>query len=75
MLVWRFVPESPIKTPSRVDIPGVVLLSGVLVSFLLGLTEGPEWGWGSAGVLGLFATAAVLLVAWVLVELQRRLTR
>src|SRR6478609_2210515 len=70
VLVWRYVPESPIKTPSRVDIPGVVLLSGVLVSFLLGLTEGPEWGWGSAGVLGLFATAAVLLVAWVLVELR-----
>ena len=34
-LVARFVPESPIKTPSRVDLPGALLLSGGLVAFLL----------------------------------------
>jgi EmrB/QacA subfamily drug resistance transporter len=70
VLVWRFVPESPIKTPSRIDPGGVVLLSGLLVTLLLALTEGPEWGWGSVGVLGLFAASAVLFAAWVLVELN-----
>ena len=33
-LVHRFVPESPIRTPSRVDIPGAVLLSAALVTFV-----------------------------------------
>jgi EmrB/QacA subfamily drug resistance transporter len=70
VLVWRFVPESPIKTPSRLDPAGALLLSGLLVTFLLALTEGPGWGWGSPRVSGLFAASAVLSIAWVLVELR-----
>jgi EmrB/QacA subfamily drug resistance transporter len=70
LLVHRFVPESPVKSPSRVDVPGALLLSGGLVSLLLALTEGERWGWTSAPILGLGALAAVLLVAWALVELH-----
>jgi EmrB/QacA subfamily drug resistance transporter len=70
VLVWRFVPESPIKTPSRLDVGGAVLLSGLLVALLLGLTEGPTWGWMSVRVLGLFAASAVLAWGWVTVELR-----
>jgi EmrB/QacA subfamily drug resistance transporter len=68
VLVHRFVPESPIKTPSRVDVPGAVLLSAGLVALLLALTEGESWGWESARILGLFALAAVSLVAWGVLE-------
>src|SRR5919201_1818415 len=32
VLVHRFVPESPIKTPSRVDVPGATLLSLCLIA-------------------------------------------
>jgi EmrB/QacA subfamily drug resistance transporter len=70
VLVWRFVPESPIKTPSSLDPAGALLLSGLLVSLLLGLTEGPSWGWSSARVIGLFAACALLSVAWVRTELR-----
>jgi EmrB/QacA subfamily drug resistance transporter len=70
LLVARFVPESPIKTPSRVDFPGAALLSGGLVAFLLALTEGESWGWTSARIVSLFVAAAVLLVLWVVVELR-----
>jgi EmrB/QacA subfamily drug resistance transporter len=69
-LVIRFVPESPIKTRSRVDVPGAVLLSGGLIAFLVALTEGESWGWSSGRILSLFAAAAVLLVAWGVVELR-----
>ena len=48
--VWRFVPESPIKTPSKIDSVGALLLSGTLVALLLAMTEGPTWGWGSGRV-------------------------
>ena len=58
--VWRFVPESPIKTPSKIDGVGALLLSATLVALLLGMTEGPSWGWGSSRVLGLFVVSAVL---------------
>jgi EmrB/QacA subfamily drug resistance transporter len=70
LLVHRFVPESPIKTPSRVDVPGAFLLSGGLVCMLVALTEGERWGWDSGRILGLFVAAAVLLVVWGRVELR-----
>jgi EmrB/QacA subfamily drug resistance transporter len=70
VLVHRFVPESPIKTPSRVDFVGASLLSGGLIALLLALTEGESWGWTSARTFGLFAAASVLLVAWGWAELR-----
>src|SRR5919198_3724077 len=71
LLIHRFVPESPIKTASRLDIPGAALLSGGLVCLLVALTEGESWGWTSGGVLGLAAGAVLLLVAWGLAEIGR----
>jgi EmrB/QacA subfamily drug resistance transporter len=70
VLVHLFVPESPIKTPSRLDVPGALLLSAGLVSLLVALTEGEHWGWTSARVLGLFATALAALLGWAAVELR-----
>jgi EmrB/QacA subfamily drug resistance transporter len=70
VLVHRFVPESPIRTPSRVDFVGAALLSCGLICLLLALTEGESWGWTSGRVLALFGGAAVLLAAWVLAELR-----
>ena len=70
VLVHRFVPESPIKTPSRVDVLGASLLSVGLVAMLLGLTEGESWGWTSSRILLLEVAAAVFLVAWGLAELR-----
>lgn len=70
VLVWRFVPESPVKTPSRLDAPGTALLSAALLTLLLALSEGEAWGWRSAGILGLFAAAAAATLVWIRVELR-----
>jgi MFS family permease len=70
VLVHLFVPESPIKTPSRVDVIGGLLLSAGLVALLLGLTEGESWGWSSGRIVGLFGVGVLLLLAWGLVELR-----
>jgi len=67
-----FVPESPIKTPARIDWGGAALLAAGLASGLLGVSEGNGWGWGSAPVLGLLAVSAVLLVVWTRYELRVR---
>jgi EmrB/QacA subfamily drug resistance transporter len=63
-----FVPESPVKSPSRIDWAGAGLLSATLVCLLVGVSYGPQWGWGSGRVLGLFAAAAVLGVIWARYE-------
>ena len=70
ILVHRFVPESPIRTPGRVDIVGAILLSIGLILLLIALTEGEGWGWESGRVLGLFGGAALFLALWVLAELR-----
>ena len=61
---WKWVPESPVRVKARIDWFGGVLLSAALATLLLGVSEGNAWGWGSAGVLGLFAASAVLTLAW-----------
>jgi EmrB/QacA subfamily drug resistance transporter len=61
---WRYVPESPVRVPGRIDWVGGALLSGGLVPLLLGVSEGNSWGWTSSGVLGLFAAAVVVSAAW-----------
>ena len=70
VLVDRYVPESPIRSPSRVDVPGALLLSGGLLSLMVALTEGENWGWSSARLLGLAAVAVVFFALWALVELR-----
>jgi EmrB/QacA subfamily drug resistance transporter len=70
VLVHKFVPESPIKTPSRVDFVGATLLSGGLIAMLIALTEGESWGWTSTRTLGLAAVALLLFVAWGITELR-----
>jgi MFS family permease len=65
VLTWAFVPESPVRSPARVDVAGALLLSLALVAFLLGITEGNRWGWGSTRELMLFAGAAVVFSVWV----------
>lgn len=63
-----FVPESPVKSPSRIDWGGAALLAVGLICLLLGVSEGNSWGWTSAGVLGLFAAALVTFFVWVVYE-------
>ncbi|MFZ7088888.1 MDR family MFS transporter [Curtobacterium sp. RRHDQ10] len=55
----------------RIDFLGAGLLAGGTTALLLGLLEGgTTWGWDSPASFGIFASAAVLLVAFVVVELR-----
>jgi len=56
-----------------IDLPGLLTSVGFLFSLSYALIEGNNRGWSSPEILGLFATAAVLLVAFVLLELHQRL--
>lgn len=47
------------------DWPGALLFLAGLVSLLLALNQGHNWGWGSVPILGLLL-AALLLLAWFL---------
>jgi EmrB/QacA subfamily drug resistance transporter len=65
----RVVRESSDPTASRsVDYPGVVTLTASIFALTLALIEGQGWGWTSGRIIGLFATAVLLLIAFAIVE-------
>lgn len=69
-LVRTIVPESKVRTGGRFDLIGSIGLSTALVSLLLAISKGSTWGWTSNTTLGLFAVAAVVLLAWGAFELR-----
>jgi Na+/melibiose symporter-like transporter len=71
-LIAVLVPESPIRTGGRFDVPGAVGLVSGLLCLLLAISKGGDWGWTSGLTLGLFGAAVVVLTAWALFELRTR---
>ena len=53
------------------DLPGLLTLTAGLFALIIGLFRGNDWGWSSGRIVGLFAAAAVLLVAFAVVELRQ----
>lgn len=67
-VAFLLVPPSAQTGDAELDAAGAVLLAGALGCLLLAISEGPQWGWGSARTLGLLLAAGVLGGRWVLVE-------
>jgi len=72
VLVLALVPVRGVRAEGRVNGLSATLLSAWLVALLVPLSSGAHWGWGSPVTVGLFAGAAVLLIAWVAAELRSR---
>ena len=53
---------------SRLDIPGTVTATGGLFALVYGFSSAEMSGWGAPVTIAMFAAAAILLVAFVLVE-------
>ena len=62
------VPESPLRSPGRVDVRGALVLSIGLVLPLFAVSQATTWGWGSPKTLGLVALGILILLAWVQLE-------
>jgi EmrB/QacA subfamily drug resistance transporter len=62
------VPESPIRTPARVDLRGALVLGVGLVLPLIAISQANDVGWGTARTLGLIAAGVVVLALWVALE-------
>ncbi|CAL9542047.1 MFS transporter [Streptomyces sp. enrichment culture] len=70
VLVPLVVPESQVRTGGRFDLVGGIGMAAGLVSLLLAISKGADWGWGSGTTLGLFAAAVVVLLVWGAWELR-----
>jgi EmrB/QacA subfamily drug resistance transporter len=69
-LTWRFVPESPIRTPGKVNWLAAALMAGGFSCVLIAISETTVWGWGSVKTIGLLLAGIVLTGLWILVEVR-----
>ncbi len=67
---WRFIPESPIRVPGRINWLAATLMTIGLSTVLLGVSETTTWGWGSPKALGLIAAGLAVCALWVAVEVR-----
>jgi len=66
-----FLKESPYRRPNAyIDYAGAGLLAAALALVVLGLSQGPVWGWTSVAVLGVLSAGGGLMVPVVLLELR-----
>jgi MFS family permease len=63
-----WVPESPERTPGRIDLRGAALLGVGLVLPLFAISRANDWGWSAPRTLGLIAGGLAVLAVWVAVE-------
>jgi EmrB/QacA subfamily drug resistance transporter len=70
VLAHFYVPESPVKTPGKINWLGAALMSAGLGGVLLAISEGNTWGWTSGRTLGLLALGGVLVLLWIPAELR-----
>jgi EmrB/QacA subfamily drug resistance transporter len=68
----RFVPESSDRDGRSLDLPGQILAVTGLASLTYAFIEANTYGWTSARILICFATAAISLSAFLVVELRSR---
>jgi MFS family permease len=70
LATWRFIPESPIRTPGRINWPAAALMTIGISMVLLAISETTTWGWGSTKTLGLIALGLAVSAAWIAVEVH-----
>lgn len=68
----RLIGESRDPVAGGFDVPGAVTGTAGLAALVFALVRANVWGWGSAKTILLLAAAAVLLTAFVLLQLRER---
>ncbi len=68
LFTWRFVPESPVRVPGRINWGAAALMTVGISAALLAVSEATVWSWGSVKTLGLLAAGLAVCAVWVAVE-------
>ncbi|MFE3445862.1 MFS transporter [Nocardia sp. NPDC059180] len=69
--VHNVIPESPVKTPGKIDVSGALLLGGGLAGALSYLSLGSDLGWLAVGPLALLVGGVAALARWLLVSSRK----
>jgi multisubunit Na+/H+ antiporter MnhB subunit len=60
--------DQPSRTDARIDWPGMLLLSGIVLSFMAGLATAPDMGSQPLLLIGVVVLLTIFVTGWVAVE-------
>jgi MFS family permease len=69
---WRYIPESPVRVPGKVNWRAAALMSIGISLSLIAISQTTVWGWGSPKTLGLLAAGLAVCAVWIWVEVHSR---
>jgi EmrB/QacA subfamily drug resistance transporter len=67
---WRFIPESPVRAPGRINWLAAALMTAGISTVLLAISQTTEWGWVSSKTIGLVLLGLALTGVWIAVEVR-----
>lgn len=67
---WRFIPESPVRSPGRVNWLAAALMTIGISLVLIAIAQTTVWGWGSVKTIVLFVVGLIVCALWVVVEIR-----
>jgi EmrB/QacA subfamily drug resistance transporter len=70
LATWRFIPESPVRSPGRVNWLAAALMSLGMCAVLVAIAQTTVWGWGDPRTIVLLASGLLVCAAWVWVEVH-----
>jgi EmrB/QacA subfamily drug resistance transporter len=69
---WRYIPESQVRSPGRVNWAAAALMTAGMSGVLIAIADATAWGWTAPSTLALLASGLAVCGLWILVELRSR---
>jgi MFS family permease len=70
VLTYFFVPESPVRTPAKINWIAAALMAIGFSAILIAISEATAWTWGSPKTIGLIVGGLVVCALWVAWEVR-----
>ncbi len=69
---WRYIPESQVRSPGRVNWAAAALMATGMSGVLIAIAQTTVWGWTAPRTLALLASGLAVCALWILVEVRSR---
>jgi EmrB/QacA subfamily drug resistance transporter len=70
LATWRYIPESPIRSPGKVNWLAAGLMTLGISLVLIAIAQTTVWGWGASKTIALFVAGLIVCALWVAVEVR-----
>ena len=67
---WRYIPESQVRSPGRVNWAAAALMTAGMSGLLLAIAQTTAWGWTDPRTLALLAAGLAVCAVWIVVEVR-----